>query len=594
MLLVPFIILTFLLFLPKLDKKYIIILTVLILSLITITSFGFGTDYLSYEYIYNNINFNTYYAAEDMEPGFQLLLYLSHYFNLDYHIFATTLRLSILLSTLIWIYDSSSNIPVSILVFFSMFYIVWIMSAYRQGIVLSILLNVFFNKRRNFNNLTKILSIILMSFIHISSWFFVIFILTDYLELNKKKHMIIFTLSLLSTLIPYKVIFKYLPTILLENKFASYLHDSFGFFDISSFMRLFFFLFGMLFYDQLSNKSSYWKKIIDSFLVGMSIYFVLGFSEIIAGRFTIYSLVLIVILLPEIVEVIGDSRWKPAKISIIDNKKMVNIIVTLLIIVLSLGMFTKEYYAYVDQVGYKENNQPFSYELIFNKNYDNFDNIYAYRLGQAVKAKELASEFQSNINNIKVEPYNKENVYLSVYDRSIGKYRIISNQGDILDYEPMNENYSILSNIIVKSKRENVVTNRELLDLSNSGDNFEELAKKISNHRIRDYTYQFNETVIENVEINDILENPSDFVPYPENISDVHLTKIDSEDFTYHVMMFKYYHYTLYIYFDAELKPYTNLVHTSLREFTWDGLLYATTYGGTIIYNTDGEIIWFN
>lgn len=590
MLLIIFALLSFLIFFPKISVKTKVVIATLLVGVFIVFAFGLGTDYFSYEYLYENMSLTSFSSTEKLEVGYSALVYLSKSLGINYHTFSILIKLFIFALVQFWIFNSSENPMESVLIFFSMFFIVWTMSALRQGIVLAIGLNLLYNKKYTFKLHTKVLGILFLSLFHISSLFLFVFLVADFIKWTRKKHLILLSVGLISTFLPLGLIISKIPIINTLAKFESYASSNFGFFDISSLMRLMFFILVFAVYSKITT-NDYDKKITDTFLVGASLYFIFKFSEIMAGRFTIYSFVLLVIILPKVIDVI--TQYVKEHRTYSRYSKLFNpMIMASLLVVFSFFMFTKEVVAYRDQVGYEGPKPIYGVHTILEKNYHSFDNIYSYRVQMRSEATAYHDEFKKNISNIPVESFQKDSTYFSVYNVDSKKYSLLSNHGNFLDYPDKSEGYSVFSNVMVETMRENAITNRTLVDISGVETDQSILAERIGKHHQADYEYLFTEEVLENLKFEDVISNPEDFVPFKHNIGESKITKVSSENFSYHLLEFKYYHYTLYIYLTPDLVPYSNLVHTSVREFNRSGYVYATSYYGTVIYNSDGKVIW--
>src|SRR5699024_7045185 len=86
--------------------------------------------------------------------------------RLPYHLFAGLFASILTLLILKWLQDSSPRFELSALLYYSFLFIYWNISALRQGIVVTILLFIYFNQEYNFKAWHKFLSVIILFFIH--------------------------------------------------------------------------------------------------------------------------------------------------------------------------------------------------------------------------------------------------------------------------------------------------------------------------------------------------------------------------------------------------------------------------------------------
>lgn len=562
------------------ENKKLLIMVLIIIGLTTLT-FGLGTDYFSYEYLYNYITLGGKANNEYVEPIFAALMQVSRMLNVDYHIFISLMRLIIFGLTVKWIKDNSINALTSLILYFSMFYLVWTMSAIRQGLVLAIGLNVFHSKKANLLIVKQILLILVLSLIHYSAIFYLLFIIIDLVKWNQKKLGIILVLALVSTFLPIPKIlglFSFIPYI---EKLVIYIEPNIGFFDFASLMRLTFFIPAFIFYPKIT-KTDYDKKIVNHFLLGISIYYVFKFSEIAAARLTIYTFVLVILIIPMILEVLQEEV----------NLKYIKQFTLIFIVGFSSAFFVKEINAYRSQIGYRGSNNFFGVDTIFKFNYDEYDNIYSFRESQVRKSKEYIKNVKKDFNPDVCNTYNSEISYLSIQDLNSSDYGIMSESGCWLIEPTLTTNNSIYDSVMVVNDNSGLIPKNTYVDLSNSNATQEELKSKVAQVLKDQYLINVDTEVVEGLEFNDVISTPKDFVPFPENISESRVVKISREDYSYYLVQFKYYSFNLNIYLDSEMNPFEKIVFTNYRDFNSSDFLYATTYSGTIVFNKEGDMIW--
>lgn len=558
-----------------------ILISTLLICLVIMFSFALGTDYMSYQYHYDRFSFNASQGDARIDAGYTILVFLSRSIGLSFHSFASIFRIGILLITVKWIYDNSDDPFQSLILYFAMFYVVWTMSAFRQGITLSLALLMLFGKKDTLSLIKKVVLLFVLSFFHKSALYVLLLLVLQSFNWDKKKHLILFGVSLLVTLLPIELIVHKLDFIPLVSNVTIYINGSFGFFDFASLMRITFFFAVIFFYDRFAE-DTYYKKITDTFLFGVSMYFILKFSEITAGRLSIYSFILIIFLLPKVFEYF-------AKLSLVRIKHVSFVLLSLF----TVFFFTKEMNTYRSQVGFKGDMGLYSFRTIYNKDYDEFDNIYSFIAGQQEKMIGLEEDFITNSHEIQSEKFSDNLSYVSMFDSNEKQYGVLSENGAWLIKPSFESKPSIYGSVMVDSKKENLISNSYYTDLSGKTKNQEQLISAVADYLSENQlnSIQREETI--EGDFFDLINNPTDFVPFPENIKRSRAVKVTSHKETYHILYLKYYHYDLYVYLDENLEPYSNLVHNKLSKFNSDGLLEASTYHGTVTYNNSGKIIWY-
>lgn len=569
---------------PNNYKKY---LYVAILAIFTVVTFGLGADYFSYEFLYEYITLGGKINNEIIEPLFAVFAQLLRIMGVEYHIYISILRIFILILTMKWINDNSDNILVSIILYFAMFYLVWTMSAIRQGIVLAIGLNLFFSKKE-LSAIKKILAVLALTTIHYSALYYLAVFLLLKIKWSRRLHLYFLTLSLSMTFIPLNIVVEKLTFIPYHDKLLRYLEYNNGFFDLASIMRLSFFFVIWFFYNQIKDMKNY-KMLSDAFLSGISCYFIMKFSEIASSRFTIFTFVLIVILLPGVYEntikvYLGENRGMSQ--SFIKYSSFIGLVI------FSVLFLSKESLGYIDQSGYVGGKTIYSVEYINNKNYDVFDSSYSFRKSQVIKSDDYISNFKSQRDSMLVEDFDELNNYTFVFDDRYGKHGILSSTGGWLVEPSLNDNFSIVDSVIIKKYNE-VLTGVEVYeDLSGKTEDQNDLRKTVADTRYKRAFDLVTSEEIEDLKFDDVIDNAKDFVPFPENISESSVYKVSQTGFEYHVVKFKYYGYNLNIYLDSQMKPFADIVFTNYRDYNDDNFLYATTYSGTLIFNSKGQLIW--
>lgn len=569
----------------KIENKYKVLIMFILVSLVSIFTFGLGTDYFSYEYIFKHLTMGGTLNGKTVEPLFSLITQTFRLLNISYHTYISILRIFILTLTTKWIMENSSKPAVTFTLYFSMFYLVWTMSAIRQGLVLAIGLNLFYSQKFELSFIKKSILAILMMGFHYSSAFYIILFIAEKIEWSKKRHLGLLLVSLLFTFLPISKIVEALDFLPYMIKISQYIEPNFGFFDVGSLMRLVFFGITIYYYDVLKLEN-FQQKITDSFLFGVNIYFLLKFSEIVAGRFTIYSFIFIIFILTVLYENIE------IKLEVINTRP---IIMSTMLIMVSFLFLGKEVNAYRGQVGYKGPNNFFSVDSIFNYSYFDYDNTYAFREGQINKSQMYIDRLQNSSKSFDLDTFNNNSDYTSVKINNSGNFGIISTEGTWIKKPELKTNNHVYGKVMVSrdSKGSESLITREIYeDLSGEIKDQNILRKSVSQTLYDQNLIEVKSENMIGMSFENIIKNPESFVPYPENVSSSNVVKIIHEDFYYYVLQFKYYSYNLNIYLDQDFVPFEEIVFTNFKDFSPNNFLFATTYSGTIVFNKNGKVIF--
>jgi hypothetical protein len=149
-------IILFLVFSPvsnKNETRYFVIFSYFVLLLFASFRFGVGTDYFSYYKIFSLLPddfsdisiFQVISFSLFVEPGFSLLMILFKSFNLPFSYFIALCSFISLSLSLYTIQKYSINRLLSLFIFFANYYMVYIESALRQGIAMTIFLYAFYD-----------------------------------------------------------------------------------------------------------------------------------------------------------------------------------------------------------------------------------------------------------------------------------------------------------------------------------------------------------------------------------------------------------------------------------------------------------------
>lgn len=563
------------------------LLGILPLVLIIIFRFGLGPDYFSYQYIYENLpigNFGMIFNYENhIDIGYKVIMFVFRNLNVSFHVYFTILNLITMIIFYKWLKDNSKNFPMSLVLFYSMFFFVWVLSSVRQGIVIAVSLLMFFNKNKKASLITDIVAIILMTTIHKSSLFLFVLLLLGKREWKKKELLYFFGISLLSTLLPLAGIVEKLTFLSPVNWIVErYMTSTIGFFDVSSLMRLFFFGIIFIFYDYIT-KEEFSKKIVDTSLLGFSIYFLLKFSELTASRVTIYSFILILLIIPLI--------WNNY---LVDTKPQLLSFGVICLILFQGFYLQKELIAMRNHSNMLSNSFFVPMETVFNKDYSKFNSLHSFLLSQKKISSDAKNDYIS-FHNSRVEvDYDEDDTYLVVNQLIDGKrqYGIINQDGDWLKRPFTTRAIYVFGDILMTQDYKGFFTYQSFEDLGAQYHTEEEMKSSVS-----EYLYnmtvksEFYEEALEAGE--EVILSPfNEYFNNPNGITNIYMSKIN-EPFEYYIVRVVYNGVNYYYYLDENRDPINNILSTSVSNFSQDGFLKISSYSGNLFINKEGQIIWW-
>lgn len=428
------------------SKKEKLILTLLPFIVISFLRFGVGADYLSYEIMYLKMDIRYLEYSMDLfpkvEPLFKIIMMLSKFIGIPYHVFVASLNTFIAAIVLIWIERNSSNFFLSSLLYFSMFFLFWNLSAVRQGLTMALMFYVFFNREDKFTIKQKIFITIVSSLVHVASLIIVIIYVASKWKWNRKKLLIILALSpfIKYLLKPeFLMVFSNFP---LMGKVIKYLsQDPISFFQFTSLVRLLFFVAIWLHYDLLLEKFRDQEKLINFSILSLLLYFFVPVSKVIATRITIYGYFLTIIVFPMIV-----SLYEQSKLRILS-----------LVGLLGFSSFSmiNELEKAKDRTGYELSINKLNTVTIFNYDLKDFNSDRAFKSGVYHHTTESYNDdvvLQSLISrNIEVEnEYIQDLAHFSVKFPN-GLYGVINERGEIVALPQEEVRMTIVNDYYIES-----------------------------------------------------------------------------------------------------------------------------------------------
>ncbi len=540
--------------------------------------YGYGADYFAYEHMYYRIklgslnNILRYY--NNIGVGFKLLIALFRTLNIPFHGFIVVINTISLFFIYKWINDNSDDISISLLLFYSMFFFVWTFSALRQGLVLAIALYTLFNPKIKLSLRSELLVIIGLSLIHPSALILLLYKILDKVNWNPKKQLIFLILSILITLLPLNILLSkinYFPLISLID--SSYFNETVRFYDFPGVVRLV--LFGFVFYTYKVIDKEEIKNHINRFLYGTSLYFLFKFSEITASRLTIYSFIMLVIIIPIVFNEF--KSFKYARLSLLG------------IVMFSSLFFNKE----VNALAYQSAHLPSlekgytQFETIVDKNIDNF----ATNNSHEIYVKEITYDILMQIPELKKISYVEGDSYVSV--KKGKEYIIINQDGKQLEEYKFKFKPEIIEDMVIEKVYPDgyFFSQDRLVDLSDKNRSQEELQKVISKHNNKNHTAVVKEKY-EKKSMEDFPHSIQRFYKDNNSIKRIITNKIYDEK-PYKISRIKYFKLHSFVYLDNNDQPLFDIPFKNAKPFNNEEIISLESYIGTVYVTKSGKIIWW-
>lgn len=416
-------------FSKKLPDKYRFLLAAAPLIVIALVRYGVGADYFAYRYFFDYLDLGNlssiFNFSDSVEPGFKLILYVVRFTKISSHLFVALISTITIVVTLKWIESTTTNFEMSVFLQYTMMYLYWNLSALRQGLVLSVLMYIFFNGKKQFTTKAKVIWTLIMFSIHITAIIVPMIYLISLLKWNKKSLFILLLLAPLTRILFGQYLIDFLTAIPLLSKVSRYIdYNSISLLSMPSIMRGSFIILILLHYDALVSKFADKVIQIKFSLLGLIAYFYLPISMVVGTRTTIFSFSLLVIILPYIA-------------SLYSTKKYYILASTVVILIGSLS-FVNELSKLMARTGYLRSEWDLNFSTIFNKNIDDFNGIFAteYQFELISEKMEQSNQYiyerSSDFYLSPEVPYSADNQHFSVKFGSNNLYGIINQKGEVV------------------------------------------------------------------------------------------------------------------------------------------------------------------
>lgn len=548
------------------------------LVIIVLFRYGVGADYFSYKYIYtDNIGKSILQAKAsfpNIDYGYLTLSFLFQSLGINFELFFSILSLVVLVLMALWIKDASDNPSLALLVYYTMFFFVWNLSAIRQGLVLSTSLYLVFNPKINFKMSVKVVILLLLATVHFSALLLLLFLLVRKTHFTKKQHLIILCFGLLVTYLPITLILEHLTFIPGVTRFLEYSTNGSGFFNFSDISRLVLYFLVFLNYDRISEKNET-REIIDVYLIGLSIYFMMSFSQVAAGRFGIYSLIYLVILLPEIV------------ISYTNDHTLKNLS-KLGLICLCVSFFIKEMNTLVEQTGIVFDTRYIPFTTIFNKSdfeYDDYHYVYTKRNDIALNQYD---QFMKSFRESSSVIATQEDSYMAAYDPVLKQYIIINNKGErVSDWSFINEP-KVVKHYVKYHIFEGDSRTTFYVDLTAPDTELSEYTMRSIDYATRTDKVATN---VSNYKIEDLSNLHKEKLLNVNKASNIQISSYDKPDF-YYVVTMDYYYSKIQFILDKNKNPLIEDYYYSSSRFDSNNFFQLETSRTIEFFYIDGTRVW--
>ncbi|WP_158290684.1 EpsG family protein [Macrococcoides canis] len=337
--------------------------------------YGVGNDYFGYFYLYKGYLSNPFSEIVENkfsreEIGFRVIASTVKYIGLDFQYLVTLFSVLTILCVYIIAKKYSVYPMTTILVFYSLFYIVWVFSGMRQGFTIFAGLLLILYCYKNNKNLALFLGVFLLFLIHKSALLILPIYYLSKLKIKINYLTIITMSSIILSVLPVSPIFYIINKTSFSKRIENYeVSETIMNIDFQSIVRIIFVILILIFYKKILRQNQDNRFIIHYYLFGMIIYFLFKDIELVAARLSIYSRAVEILLIPMILKILKDYKYSTTY--------------GVLILIYLFAYFSKDLYNMNNNVYYSNGNN-------FTMKYSN---IYNYPNFQFKK-----SEFYQNVN----------------------------------------------------------------------------------------------------------------------------------------------------------------------------------------------------
>lgn len=567
----------------KIKNKKLFFVSLAPMIYIAMFRFSQGIDYFSYQFIYVTQRVDTFYnmLANQVrfEPGFRSLIYVFRNLDLSPHVFIATLSIVILAFVSLWIYENSDYPTISLAVFYGFFYLVWVLSALRQGVVIGVGTYFLISKNRKLNTMSEISLVLLLTTIHFSAVFFFLIIILRHIKLSKKSLIIILIISVISTFVPFGKIFEVFSFLPYTTRLIPYFKVVPGILNFPGLVRLSFSIY-LIYLIYTYSWEDYEYNLIQNSLIGFSIYFVLKFSEVWAGRLVMYTFIYMVLIFAMHLKKI--------------NKKPMAVLFLVGIMSFSALYFQKDALSMQELTGNLTVNKLLEFKSIQSatySDYQSYDNPYAFLLYNTDKQQKNKQQFFENFKP-SVVPHVKGGNYIAVYNHTNSCFGVLNQDGNWVHKDVFCEKITIKSDVAQ-------IQISPTLDTFKFYDIFE---LGLSHDQMTEESLQYTKEELEIRQDLPEFEEITDYSTYENQLKEIFpstkyvekITKISFKlPFKYSVLQINYFDSVFFVYLNEEGELLIKDPIMAYKRYNSDGYLETDSFGQAMIYNSQGEVIWF-
>lgn len=569
------------------QKRELVLYSSIPLVVIIFLRFGVGADYFAYQNIYNIVDISDIQGSFNQLPKieflFKSIIVIFKFVRIPYHVFISILSIVMLYFSIKLIEEISPNYMLSVLLYFSMIFLFWNLSAIRQGLVLSILLYVYFSPKLRLSLSKTILITVVCFFIHASAIIIPIIYIFSKLNWSRKNLFIVFLLFPITRMVirpEFFGLFKNIPILSKILLYADY--DKIKILSIPFLLRFFIFGVILIHYNQLIIKYKPKIHIINFTALSMLLYFYIPFSKLIGTRVTIFGYYLSILIFPMIVS-LYKSMSKRYYYSVIS-----------VVLIFSSVQFVNEFYKQIDRTGYDKSAVQFNFETIFQKNYTHFNNRFAFEFNnQNIIVDDLSETIGSFTDRkAKIEAKPSNNSTYQVAKHANGKTLILNNKGKIVDLVSDTDNVEIISNVMRLVMEDPSYSSAVYKYVGQDVEiPYDDVIKELTNQASVQLTREIADINRIDIPIAD-LKKYSIFEQHNFNTLWKAAKYFDTFDNKHYYLRISTKHTNYYAILDSNENMITNKLYRKILPYNVNGISVGYTDFSKEYINSKGEVIW--
>ena len=284
------------------SKKFYFYVFLIAITLLACFRYGVGPDYIAYQFLYKHLSNNIFdfKIVGGHEILFQVIGTLAKTINLKFEVFLAVLAIVSLYFVGKTCYKFSDFPILSLLLYYSAFYFVWIFSGVRQGLVTAIGVYYLLDCSLSKKNVKFFMITVCLMFIHASAVVLFVFYAISKIRISIPFQFVLVLLCFIS----YPLLKNYFWSMLQFIPYAGrvefyYLSQTHFFLDSKAIIRIvLLFLFGLIFINKSFLHDERNRKIHILYVSSFGMYFSLRHVEILAQNLSIYGFLMFVLLLP--------------------------------------------------------------------------------------------------------------------------------------------------------------------------------------------------------------------------------------------------------------------------------------------------------